>query len=283
MQLVVPRLERVGRLQLALDDPRSRPRMPRQTALITGASSGIGRELALRFAADKYDLIVVARRAEALDDLVRDVTRTHGVTARAVPADLTQPAAPRQLFDELQRAGTRIDVVVNNAGFGLQGKVAELPLERQLEMIQLNVTALTDLTRRFLPGMLARNAGGILNVGSTAGFQPGPFMAVYYATKAYVVAFTEALAEELSGTALRVSCLAPGPTATRFAEEANMTGTKLFRLGTMDAADVARIGFEGWKNGRVLVVPGITNRFGVQLVRLSPRFVVRKVLRGLNT
>lgn len=258
--------------------------MGNQTALITGASSGIGRELALLFAADGYDLVVVARRADALDEVIREATRAGGVTAKAIPADLTQPAAPRQIFDDLQRAGTRIDVVVNNAGFGLQGRVAELPLERQLEMIQLNVAALTELTRRFLPGMFARNAGGILNVGSTAGFQPGPFMGVYYATKAYVVAFTEALAEELSGTSLRVSCLAPGPTATHFAEEANMTKTRLFRsLGTMDAADVARIGFEGWKHRKVIVVPGITNRFGIQLVRFSPRFVVRKVLRGLNT
>jgi len=258
--------------------------MGTQTALITGASSGIGRDLALQFAADKYDLVVVARRAAALDDLVREVTRTHAVTAKALPADLADAGASGQIYDTLQRAGTRIDVVVNNAGFGLQGKVAELPLERQLEMIRVNVTALTELTRRFLPGMLARNEGGVLNVGSTAGFQPGPFMAVYYATKAYVVALTEALAEEVAGTALRVSCLAPGPTATHFAEEAHMTNTRLFRsLGTMDAADVARIGFEGWKNRKVIVVPGITNRFGIQLVRFSPRFVVRKVLRGLNT
>jgi hypothetical protein len=258
--------------------------MARQTALITGASSGIGRELALRFAADEYDLVVVARRAAALDDLVREVTRAHGVAARAIAADLAQPAAPRQIFDELQRAGVRVDVLVNNAGFGAQGRMLEIPLERQLEMIQLNVTALTELTRRFVPDMLARNEGGILNVGSTAGFQPGPFMAVYYATKAYVIALTEALAEELSGTALRVSCLAPGPTATHFAEEANMTKTRLFRrLGTMEAADVARIGYEGWKNRKVIVVPGITNRVGVQLVRVSPRAVVRKLLRNLNT
>jgi uncharacterized protein len=123
----------------------------------------------------------------------------------------------------------------------------------------------------------------VLNVGSTAGFQPGPLMAVYYATKAYVVAFTEALAEELAGSGLRVSCLAPGPTATGFAEEAQMTGARLFRLGTMKASDVARIGYEGWKQGKVLVVPGITNRAGVALVRVSPRSIVRKLLKHLNT
>jgi len=257
--------------------------MANHTALITGASSGIGLELARRFAADGHDLVVIARRAAALDALVAEVTRAHGVKATAISVDLAQPGGARHIYDELLRAGTTIDVVVNNAGFGLHGTVAKLPLDRQLEMIQVNVTALTELTRLFLPGMLERNRGGVLNVGSTAGFQPGPMMAVYYATKAYVVSFTEALAEEVTGSALRISCLAPGPTATGFAEEANMTETRLFRLGTMSAADVARIGYEGWKRRKVLVVPGVTNRLGVALVRVSPRLVVRKLLKQLNT
>ncbi|MGH9887750.1 MAG: SDR family NAD(P)-dependent oxidoreductase [bacterium] len=257
--------------------------MANHTALITGASSGIGRELAHRFAADGHDLVVIARRAAALDELVGEMTRAHGVKARAIAADLAQPAAARHIYDELSRAGTPIDVIVNNAGFGLQGTVAQLALDRQLEMIQVNVTALTELTRLFLPGMLERNAGGVLNVGSTAGFQPGPMLAVYYATKAYVVSFTEALAEEVAGSALRVSCLAPGPTATGFAEEAHMTESRLFRLGTMNAADVARIGYQGWKRRKVLVIPGMTNRFGVAAVRLSPRSIVRKLLKQLNT
>ena len=257
--------------------------MANHTALITGASSGIGRDLAHQFAADGYDLVVVARRAVALDELVRDVTRAYGVKARAISADLAQPAVAREIYDELWRAGTAIDVVVNNAGFGLKGTVAELSLDRQLEMIQVNVTALTELTRLFLPGMLERNQGGVLNVGSTAGFQPGPFMAVYYATKAYVVAFTEALAEEIVGSALRVSCLAPGPTATGFAAEAHMTESRLFRLGAMKATDVARIGYKGWKLRKVVVVPGLTNRLGVVLVRVSPRSLVRRLLKYLNT
>ena len=257
--------------------------MAKYTALITGASSGIGRDLARHFAADGHDLVVVARRAAALDDLVREVTRVPGVSARAIPADLAQPGAARHIYDELVRDGASIDVVVNNAGFGLRGVVAELPLARQIEMIQVNVAALTELTRLFLPAMLERNRGGILNVGSTAGFQPGPFMAVYYATKAYVISFTEALAEEVAGTDLHITCLAPGPTATNFAEEAHMTDSRLFRLGTMSAADVARIGYDGWKKRRVVVVPGLTNRLGVALVRVSSRSVVRKVLKRLNT
>jgi uncharacterized protein len=257
--------------------------MANPTALVTGASSGIGRELARLFAADGHDLVVVARRTDALDEVVREVTRAHAVKARALAADLAQAGSARQIYDELSRTGTTIDVVVNNAGFGTHGAVAELPLDRQLAMIQVNVTSLTELTRLFLPGMLERNRGGVLNVGSTAAFQPGPFMAVYYATKAYVLSFTEALAEEVADTDLRVSCLAPGPTATGFGEEAGMTKTRLFRLGTMSASDVARIGYDGWKRRKVIVVPGITNRAGVALVRLSPRWMVRKLLKRLNT
>ena len=258
--------------------------MARQTALVTGASSGIGRDLALQFAAGGYDLVVVARRPAPLDDLVADVERLHGVAASAIAADLAAPSAAQTLYDALDRAGRRIDVVVNNAGFGLGGAVAALPLDKQLEMVQVNVTVLTALTRLFLPGMLERNQGGILNVGSTAGFQPGPFMSVYYATKAYVLAFTEGLAEEVAGSDLRISCLCPGPTATGFAEAAQITNVNLFRRGgTMTAADVARIGYDGWKNRKVVVIPGLSNRVGVMLPRISPRSLVRKIVKRLNT
>lgn len=257
--------------------------MPPQTAIVTGASSGIGRELARLFAADGYNLVLVARQGDALNALVAEIARQRPVRMRALAIDLSHPDAPRRIEEDLAHAGEVADVVVNNAGFGLQGAFADLPIDRQLEMIQVNVTALTELTRRFLPGMLARNRGGILNVGSTAGFQPGPFMAVYYATKAYVGSLTEALAEEVSGSAVRVSCLAPGPTATHFAEAARITETRLFRRSTMTAADVARIGYDGWKRGKVLIVPGASNQFGVSLVRVSPRSLVRKIVRRLNT
>lgn len=257
--------------------------MPRQIALVTGASSGIGRDLAHQFAAGGYDLVVVARRAVALDELVAEVTRAHGVQATALAADLAEPSAPRTIYDRLALAGTPVDVVVNNAGFGLGGAVAALPLDRQLEMIQVNVTALTALTRLFLPGMLERNRGGILNVGSTAGFQAGPMLGVYYATKAYVLSFTEAVAEEVAGSALLVSCLCPGPTATEFARTAALTNSNLFRRQTMTAAEVARIGYDGWQTGKVVVIPGFQNRLGVALVRLSPRSMVRRIVKRLNT
>src|SRR5215207_8867962 len=157
---------------------------PRSTALITGASSGIGRDLARLFAADGHDLVLVARREDALRTLAGDLARQHRINAVALAADLTRPDAPAHVVSGTSRAGVTIDVVVNNAGFGLHGPFAELPLERQLDMIEVNVTALTALTRLFLPAMRQRNRGGILNVASTAAFQPGPLMAVYYATKA---------------------------------------------------------------------------------------------------
>ena len=254
----------------------------RSTALITGASSGIGRDLARAFAADGYNLVLVARRAAALQGIGDELAREYRIDASVIGADLATPDGTSRIVSEVSAAGTVVDVVVNNAGFGLQGTVAELPLERQLEMIQVNVTALTALSRSFLPSMLIRNRGGILNVGSTAAFQPGPLMAVYYATKAYVESFTEALAEEVSGTGLRVSCLCPGPTETGFAEAAAITDTNLFRRTVMTSADVARIGYDGWKRGKVLVVPGFSNRMGMAVVRFSPRPMVRRVVKRLN-
>lgn len=253
------------------------------TALITGASAGIGRALAHEFARDGYEVLLVARRAAALESLVREINMTHGAPARAFPADLTRADMARELFERFDAEGTRVDVVVNNAGFGLNGSLADLPLDRQLEMIQLNVASLTELTRRFLPGMLERRSGGVLNVASTAAFQPGPFMAVYYATKAYVLSFTEALAEEVAGTGLRVTCLAPGPTATEFADAAGMNDVRLFKGQVMDAADVARAGFRGWKRGETLVIPGAANRRGVLMVKFAPRAWVRRVVKRLNS
>ena len=256
--------------------------MNRPTALITGASSGIGRSLARLFARDGYDLVLVARRADALQELASEIAEAHGVRTRAFAVDLARSDGARVLHAMLEADRLAIDVLVNNAGFGLQGAFAALPVERQLEMIQLNVTTLTDLTGRLLPGMLQRGTGGILNVGSTAGFQPGPYMAVYYATKAYVNSFSEALAEELSGSPLLVSCLAPGPTATGFAAEAGVADTPLFGGEVMAVDEVARIGYDGWKAGKALVVAGRRNRLRALTVRLAPRSLVRKAVSRLN-
>jgi short-subunit dehydrogenase len=241
----------------------------------------MGREFARLFAADGYNVVLVARRADALDELVRELTAAYQISARAIAADLSQQGAGRTIAAAL--AGTPVDVVVNNAGFGAHGSVADIPLDRQLEMIQVNVTTLTELTRLFLPGMLERNRGGVLNVASTAAFQPGPNMAVYYATKAYVLSFTDALAEEAAGTALHVTCLAPGPTATEFADVAGVEKSRLFQRALMTAADVARAGYEGWKHNTTVVVPGFSNRLGAFSVRVSPRSTVRKLTKRLNT
>ena len=174
--------------------------MATETALITGASSGIGRELVKLFASDRSNLILVARSEDKLESLAQELRRDHGIEVLVLPKDLADPAAPQAIFDQLSAEGRTVDVVVNNAGFGAVGPVASLAVEKQMDMIQVNVAALTHLSRLFLPGMVERGRGGILNVGSTAGFQPGPNMAVYYATKAFVLSFTEALAEELAGS-----------------------------------------------------------------------------------
>ncbi len=176
-----------------------------------------------------------------------------------------------------------IDVVVNNAGFGAMGMVAALPVQRQVDMVQVNVHALSHLTRLFLPDMIRRGRGGILNVGSTAAFQSGPGMAVYYASKAFVLSFTEALAEELQGTGVTATCLAPGPTFTEFGAVSGIEHARLFQLGTMDAARVAQAGYRGFRRGRTIVIPGPLNKLGALSVRAVPRTVVRKVVRWLNT
>ena len=254
-----------------------------ETALITGASSGIGLALARLFAADKSDLVLIARRGDRLEQLAIELQQAHGVQCRVLPKDLADPAAPAGIFAELSAAGVEVDVVVNNAGFGMRGPVSQTPLDRLLAMVQVNLTALTELTGRFLPGMLARHRGGVLNVGSTAGFQPGPNLAVYYATKAYVLSFTEALAEELRGSGVTVTLLAPGATDTGFQAEAQMENALLFKLGTMSAARVALAGYRGFRHGRWLVVPGWRNALGALGVRFAPRFFVRKLTKRLNT
>jgi short-subunit dehydrogenase/lipoprotein NlpI len=260
-----------------------RETVPSETVLITGASSGIGLELAKLFAADKSNLILVARSQDKLDQLATELHGEHGVRVRVLTKDLADPQSPQAVFDALAAESVTVDVLVNNAGFGAGGSVADLPLGRQVDMIQVNVAALTHLTRLFLPGMIQRRSGGILNVASVAAFQPGPYMAVYYATKAYVLSFTEALAEEVIGTGVRVTCFAPGLTATGFAAVADVQRQLLSRLWTADAKTVARAGYRGFGRGRLLVIPGLRNKLGAVTVRFTPRLLVRKVIKRLQT
>jgi short-subunit dehydrogenase len=256
--------------------------MSRETVLITGASSGIGLELARLFAADGSDLVLVARRRERLEELSHELEQSQGIAAEVLVEDLASAAAPQAIFDRLQSEGRTIDVLVNNAGFGAVGPVVEIGLGRQLEMLQVNVVALAHLTMLFLPGMLQRGRGGVLNVGSTAAFQPGPYMAMYYASKAFVLSFSEALAEELRGTPVRVCCLCPGPTRTEFAAAAHIEDRLLFKLPTTSATQVARAGYRGFRRGKPLVIPGVVNKLGALAVRLTPRALVRKVTKRLQ-
>ncbi len=254
-----------------------------QTALITGASSGIGLDLARLFARDGHDLVLVARSEGKLQELADELHAQHGIAAHVVPEDLSDPASPQRLFDATGERDLSIDFLVNNAGFGLTGRFAELDLERQIEMVRVNVTSLTHLTRLFLPGMLERGRGRVLNLASTAAFQPGPLMAVYYATKAFVLSFSEAIAEEVSGSGVTVTAFCPGPTATGFAETAQMNKSRLFNLMTpMPSMKAARIGYRGMLRGKRVVVPGVMNWIGAESVRFGPRILVAKIARLLQ-
>ncbi|ACY14774.1 SDR family NAD(P)-dependent oxidoreductase [Haliangium ochraceum] len=252
------------------------------TALITGASSGLGREYARLFAADGHDVVLVARRRERLDQLSEELSASAGVRAHVVPADLCEDGAPEAVCTRLREAGVDIEFLVNNAGFGSNGAFAELPLERELDMVTLNIHALVHLTGLLLPAMCERGSGRILNIGSTAGFQPGPFMSTYYATKAFVNHFTEGLAHELadSGVSATVSC--PGATASEFAEHAGNDKSRLFGAKVADAETVAREGYEAMMAGRPMVVHGARNRLLVQSLRLSPRRLVSRIAARLN-
>ncbi len=256
--------------------------MAHETVLVTGASSGIGLELARLFARDKADLVLVARRGDRLQTLAAELAERHGVEIVVMPKDLADDKAPRQIYDRLLGEGRSVDVVVNNAGFGARGAVAEIESGRQLDMLRVNVVALTHLCRLFLPKMLERRRGGILNVASTAAFQPGPFMGVYYASKAYVLSFTEALAEETRGTGVTVSCLAPGATRSEFQAVAKLEDALIFKLGAQSSEAVARAGYDGFRRGRVIVVPGLKNKIGVASVRFTPRPLMRRIIRRLQ-
>jgi short-subunit dehydrogenase len=256
--------------------------MQGETVLVTGASSGIGLELARCFAADGCRLILLARNTDALETLAGELRQAHKIETLVLTADLSRPDTPARVFKELQGRGIKVDVLVNNAGFGANGTFAGLPLSRQLEMIQVNITALTNLTGLFLPGMIERRRGGVLNVGSLAGFLPGPGMDIYYATKAFVLSFTEALAEELAGTGVTATALCPGPTATNFGNVSH--GQKMRRLNTpkMPAAAVASYGHRAFRQGRPLAIPGWQYQVLLLLVRILPRWFVRKMARRFN-
>ena len=246
-------------------------------ALITGASAGLGVEFARQLSSKGHRLVLAARRKDRLDALVAELGN-----ARSVEIDLSAPDAVAALMRDLEESGEQVDILVNNAGFGLRGPFAELDATRQREMIDLNCGALTELCRAVAPAMVERRSGAILNVASTAAFQPGPWMGVYFATKAYVLSFTEALHEELKPHGVKVSALCPGPTRTEFGAVAGIQSLGQFDRLSMEAEPVVRAGLEGLDKNRAVVIPGATNRLGALSTRFAPRSFVRKIAGSLK-
>ncbi len=251
------------------------PFLSPKTVLVTGASSGIGLELCQLFARDGYRLVLVARDRRALRKVGDDLQARFNAEVRISPKDLAHPAAPLELYEEFQETGVVIDVLVNNAGFGGRGPFLRTQWNDEAEMLQVNVVALTHLTKLFLPQIRARE-GKVLNVASVAAFLPGPYMAVYYASKAFVLHFSEALAEELSGTGVTVTCLCPGPVETNFQKRARTEVRNSPLL--VDVREVARAAYDGMKQGKRLIIPGWKNRLVVEALRVTPRQMATRAL-----
>jgi len=249
----------------------------KKVALITGASAGLGVEFARQLSERGHRLVLAARRKERLDELSKELGK-----ARAVAIDLSKANAAAKLLADLEANGELVDLLVNNAGFGLIGRFAELDAKRERQMIDLNVSTLTDLCRAVTPAMINRKSGGIINVASTAAFQPGPKMAVYFATKAFVLSLTEALHEELKPHGVRVSCLCPGPTRTEFGEVAGFGGNGLFDRVAMNSPEVVKAGLDGLEKNKAVVVPGLVNKLTAFSGRLVPRSVTRKVAGSIK-
>lgn len=256
-----------------------------KTALITGASAGIGYELSKLFAADNYDLILVARDSNRLARVAKELEASFACRVAVLPKDLTVTRSPDEIFEQLQNNAVEIDVLVNNAGVGARGALHESDTQKMLDMIQLNVVALVHLTRLVLPGMVQRGTGRILNVSSVAAYQPGPFKAIYNASKAFVTFFSEAVSTELKGTGVTLTTLAPGPTVTEFHERAGMQRSKLANKAglVMTAAQVAKIGYDATMSGKRTVITGLRNRAGALVLgRLLPRGFVLDLMSKIN-
>lgn len=247
----------------------------KKTALITGATSGLGYEFVKLFAKDGYNLVLVARNVKKLEEIKQSYMN---IDVTIIPKDLSSNGAAKEVFEEIENRGIDIDVLVNNAGFGLMGKFDELDIQKQLNMIQLNISALTELTYYCLLKMKQRNSGRILNVASTAAFQPGPLMAVYYATKAFVLSFSEALVEELAGSSVTVTTLCPGATKTNFGSVANVEGTKMFSKA-MASDLVAKKGYEALMSRKRVIVTGGFNKAGAIGAKFMPRSIAAKIAK----
>jgi uncharacterized protein len=250
---------------------------PRPATLITGASAGLGVAFAKQCAARGDEVVLVARRKDRLNKLAAELGKAH-----VIAADLSKPNSAAKLLAEIKSRGLWVRTLINNAGFGLRGRFDALPLDRQLEMIDLNIRSLTNLAFVVIDDMRAHGGGSILNVASTAAFQPGPNMAVYFATKAYVLWFTEALHEEWKDRGIKVSALCPGPTRTEFGDVAGIKTLGSFDRLAMEAEPVVRAGLEGLDRNKAIVIPGATNKIGAWSTRLAPRSTVRRIAGALK-
>lgn len=254
-----------------------------KVALITGASSGIGKELAYIHAASGGDLVIVARSQDKLQELKKELEATYSIKVYCIVKDLEKMDSPQQVYDEVKQAGIEVDYLINNAGFGGIGKFHERAWEKDLAMINLNIIALTALTRLFLPDFVKRNSGKVLNVSSTASLIPGPLQAVYYASKAYVTSFSNAIAEELYDTNVTVTALLPGATETEFGRISGMDKTSLFKH-TANARTVAQDGYDGMLNGKLDVITGISfmNKLLIKASTLLPKSITLKLVRQMQ-
>ena len=256
--------------------------MAKKTALITGGSTGIGYELARCFAAHGHDLVLIARHRDALEAAAGKIEGKYGVNVHTMTFDLADPDSPQKLFDAINAERIHIDYLVNNAGFGLGGEFIDTDLQTELDMIQVNVTAVVHLTKLFLPEMVKKKEGRVLNVASTAAFYPGPLASIYYSTKNFVLAFSEAIAEELRKTGVSVTALCPGPTETNFADRSGTSKSRLFTDSVVASAEeVAQYGYAAMMKGQRVAVPGVGNKFLMHADRITPRrlvtFLARKV------
>ncbi len=252
-----------------------------ETALITGASGGLGFDLATLLAKDGKNLILVARNSEKLEQRAREL-KSYDVNVDIIVSDLSKPGSAVELYKDIKTLGRQVDLLINNAGVGLFGKFTETDIQQELDMLYLNINSLTHLTKLVLPEMTARGKGRIMNVASTAAFQPGPLMAVYYASKAYVLSFSEAIEDELKETGITVSALCPGPTRTDFSSRANLGKSKLFDGGTMDSMTVATAGYEGFMKGKSVIIPGAQNKILAKSIRFLPRKLVTATVRRMQ-
>ncbi len=255
----------------------------RKTALITGASGGIGYEFVKIFADKNFDLILVARNINKLEDIKSDIQRKYHVDVETLPMDLSNPSSAQKIYATIQKLERTINILINNAGFGDYGNFAELDWEKGNRMLQVNITTLTQLTHLFMKDMIGEKEGKILNVASTAAFQPGPQMAMYYATKAYVLSFSEAVAKELQGTGVTMTTLCPGPTKTNFQATAAADSSKLFkRLHVATAKEVAETGYKALLKGKPIAIHGILNKILVFTTRLAPRNAVVSIINKIQ-